>query len=163
LDSTPVIQSTPRAATDDQENNVNDVAFWTQLVQDYTSTAQRYPTLLLTLLSKPTGVPNRFRGAIWQAMAQSNSDRLSAIYEDLTQQQSTSSSPFHAMIDHDVNTLYGQKFPQSVLDSMKKILKLYTLHDPQLDYSTACLSLLVPLLRYVSESQAFCLFVRYRT
>lgn len=142
---------------------MNDVAFWTQLVQDYTSTAQRYPTLLLTLLSKSSGVPNRFRGAIWQAMAQSNSDRLLAIYEDLAQQQSPGSSPFHAMIDHDVDTLYGRKFPLSVLDSMKKILKVYTLHDPQLDYSTACLSLLVPLLRYVSESQAFCLFVRYIT
>ncbi|CAO3585302.1 unnamed protein product [Absidia cylindrospora] len=95
-------------------------------------------------------------------MAQSNSTQLLSMYDDFSQQllSSSTSSPFHSMIDHDVNTLYGRKYSQPVLDAMKKILKVFTLYDPQLDYSTTCLSLLVPLLHYVSEAQAFCLYVR---
>ncbi|KAI8343727.1 rab-GTPase-TBC domain-containing protein [Chlamydoabsidia padenii] len=164
LNSAPVIPTTTsnNSNNTDQVQEQDDLAFWTQLVQDYTLTAQRYPSLLLALLSKSKGVPNHLRGAVWQAMAQSNSAQLLTVYEDLAQQSfdSTTDSPFYAMIDHDVNTLYGRKFPETILDTMKKILKVYTLYDPQLDYSTACLSLLVPLLHYVSEPQAFCLFVR---
>ncbi|KAI8097453.1 rab-GTPase-TBC domain-containing protein [Halteromyces radiatus] len=160
LSSTPVIQIHHEQQ---QQQDEHHMAFWKLLIQDYITTAQRYPSLLLTLLCENNGIPHSIRGAVWQAMATSNSSHLMTVYEDLAQHSlssSSSSSPFMSLIEHDVDTLYGHKYPQHILDIMKKILKVYTLYDPQLDYSTACLSLLFPLLRYVSESQAFCLFVR---
>lgn len=133
--------------------------FWQMVVQDFPQAVQKLPHLLAAKLR--AGIPHPLRGVIWQAMSQSTSLNLEALYTNLC----TENSPYERVIGRDLS----RTFPQ--LDMFKddggegqlamgRVLKAYSLYDAHVGYCQGLAFLVGPLLMTMPENQTFCVFVR---
>ncbi|PKC07639.1 RabGAP/TBC, partial [Rhizophagus irregularis] len=116
--------------------------FWTALIQDYTAVATKLPHLLAAKLQQ--GLPSKLRGLVWQSMSQASSTYLETMYSQLLSE----SSPYDKIIERDL----ARTFPGVELfkeenghgqTMLWNVLRAYSLYDP-----------------LMSETQAFCVFVR---
>ncbi|RDW79505.1 GTPase activating protein (Evi5)-like protein [Coleophoma cylindrospora] len=138
---------------------MTELEFWGALVQDYTRTAQRLPTLLSKKIRG--GVPPPLRGVVWQSMSGAR-DRL---LEDQFDRLCGESSPYEGIIGKDL----GRSFPGVDMfrdpegDGQRmlgRVLKCFSLYDHKIGYCQGLGFLVGPLLMHMGDKQAFCVLVR---
>ncbi|KAI7816642.1 rab-GTPase-TBC domain-containing protein, partial [Gamsiella multidivaricata] len=136
-----------------------DWEFWGMLVQDYTAVASKLPHLLAARVRQ--GLPSKLRGLIWQSMSQASSTYLETMYTQLLKEY----SPYERIIQRDL----ARTFPQIDMfkekgdkgqESLRNVLKAYSLYDPHVGYCQGLGFLVGPLLMNMGEKEAFCVFVR---
>ncbi|CAB4419272.1 unnamed protein product [Rhizophagus irregularis] len=145
--------------SNDEETKKIDWDFWTALIQDYTAVATKLPHLLAAKLQQ--GLPSKLRGLVWQSMSQASSTYLETMYSQLLSE----SSPYDKIIERDL----ARTFPGVELfkeenghgqTMLWNVLRAYSLYDPLVGYCQGLGFLVGPLLMNMSETQAFCVFVR---
>ncbi|KAJ9610747.1 hypothetical protein H2200_005524 [Cladophialophora chaetospira] len=138
---------------------MTELEFWAALVQDYTQTAQRLPTLTSNKIRG--GVPPPLRGVVWPSIARAHDGLLHSEYQRLSNQI----SPYDGLIGKDV----GRSFPNVDMFREKdgdgqrmlgKVLKAFSLYDEQIGYCQGLGFVVGPLLMHMSEPEAFCILVR---
>lgn len=129
-----------------------DWEFWTQVVQDYELVARTQSAQLKKAIQG--GFPPEIRGLLWQLIASSKSAALEHLYSSLASE----TSPHENNIDKDLDRTSMAK--QVDRDSLFRLLKSYSLFDPDVGYTQGMAFLAVPLLFDLSEYEAFCLFVQ---
>ncbi|KAF9172475.1 hypothetical protein BGX21_006625 [Mortierella sp. AD011] len=136
-----------------------DWEFWGMLVQDYNAVASKLPHLLAARVRQ--GLPSKLRGLIWQSMSQASSTYLETMYTQLLKEH----SPYERIIQRDL----ARTFPQIEMfkeeggkgqESLRNVLKAYSLYDPHVGYCQGLGFLVGPLLMNMEEKEAFCVFVR---
>ncbi|KAF9999605.1 hypothetical protein BGZ79_006773 [Entomortierella chlamydospora] len=136
-----------------------DWEFWGMLVQDYNAVASKLPHLLAARVRQ--GLPSKIRGLIWQSMSQASSTYLETMYTQLLKEH----SPYERIIQRDL----ARTFPQIEMfkeeggkgqESLRNVLKAYSLYDPHVGYCQGLGFLVGPLLMNMEEKEAFCVFVR---
>ncbi|KAI1317146.1 hypothetical protein EDD11_008937 [Mortierella claussenii] len=136
-----------------------DWEFWGMLVQDYNAVASKLPHLLAARVRQ--GLPSKLRGLIWQSMSQASSTYLETMYTQLLKEH----SPYERIIQRDL----ARTFPQIDMfkeeggkgqESLRNVLKAYSLYDPHVGYCQGLGFLVGPLLMNMDEKEAFCVFVR---
>ncbi|KAF9902876.1 hypothetical protein BX616_001784 [Lobosporangium transversale] len=136
-----------------------DWEFWGMLVQDYNAVASKLPHLLAARVRQ--GLPSKLRGLIWQSMSQASSTYLETMYTQLLKEH----SPYERIIQRDL----ARTFPQVDMfkeeggkgqESLRNVLKAYSLYDPHVGYCQGLGFLVGPLLMNMDEREAFCVFVR---
>ncbi|KAF9429242.1 hypothetical protein BGZ76_001602 [Entomortierella beljakovae] len=136
-----------------------DWEFWGMLVQDYNAVASKLPHLLAARVRQ--GLPSKLRGLIWQSMSQASSTYLETMYTQLLKEN----SPYERIIQRDL----ARTFPQIDMfkveggkgqESLRNVLKAYSLYDPHVGYCQGLGFLVGPLLMNMDEKEAFCVFVR---
>ncbi|KAG0328713.1 hypothetical protein BGZ99_004795 [Dissophora globulifera] len=136
-----------------------DWEFWGMLVQDYSAVASKLPHLLAARIRQ--GLPSKLRGLIWQSMSQASSTYLETMYTQLLKEY----SPYERIIQRDL----ARTFPQVDMfkeeggkgqESLRNVLKAYSLYDPHVGYCQGLGFLVGPLLMNMDEKEAFCVFVR---
>ncbi|KAF9209208.1 hypothetical protein BGZ49_005830 [Haplosporangium sp. Z 27] len=136
-----------------------DWEFWGMLVQDYNAVASKLPHLLAARVRQ--GLPSKLRGLIWQSMSQASSTYLETMYTQLLKEH----SPYERIIQRDL----ARTFPQIDMfkeeggkgqESLRNVLKAYSLYDPHVGYCQGLGFLVGPLLMNMDEREAFCVFVR---
>ncbi|CAO3652912.1 unnamed protein product [Cunninghamella blakesleeana] len=147
---------------EDEKEEATDVSFWQQFIDhDYLTILKQDDAFLSTLQKQ--GIPNSIRGILWQIMAKSNSTHLQQQYDQFLDQTDASLNTFSKYandIDQDIKKSFGFRYPQPILNTMARILKAYTIYNTQFIYTTSSIFILLPLLKHMNESQAFCLFVK---
>ncbi|EXJ57516.1 hypothetical protein A1O7_07864 [Cladophialophora yegresii CBS 114405] len=138
---------------------MTELEFWAALVQDYTQTAQRLPTLTSNKIRG--GVPPPLRGVVWPSIARAHDGFLHSEYQRLSNQP----SPYDGLIGKDV----GRSFPNVDMFREKdgdgqrmlgKVLKSFSLYDEKIGYCQGLGFVVGPLLMHMSEPEAFCILVR---
>ncbi|KIX03424.1 uncharacterized protein Z518_06976 [Rhinocladiella mackenziei CBS 650.93] len=138
---------------------MTELEFWAALVQDYTQTAQRLPTLTSNKIRG--GVPPPLRGVVWPSIARAHDGFLHSEYQRL----STEPSPYDGLIGKDV----GRSFPNVDMFREKdgegqrmlgKVLKAFSLYDEKIGYCQGLGFVVGPLLMHMTEPEAFCILVR---
>ncbi|KAH0839147.1 hypothetical protein AYO21_04740 [Fonsecaea monophora] len=138
---------------------MTELEFWAALVQDYTQTAQRLPTLTSNKIRG--GVPPPLRGVVWPSIAQAHDGFLHSEYQRLSNEP----SPYDGLIGKDV----GRSFPNVDMFREKdgdgqrmlgKVLKAFSLYDSKIGYCQGLGFVVGPLLMHMSEPEAFCILVR---
>ncbi|KAK5204703.1 hypothetical protein LTR41_009559 [Exophiala xenobiotica] len=136
-----------------------ELEFWGALVQDYTQTAQRLPTLTSNKIRG--GVPPMFREHVWPSIARARDPFLHSEYQRL----SVEPSPYDALIGKDV----GRSFPNVDMFREKdgqgqqmlgNVLKAFSLYDEKIGYCQGLGFVVGPLLMHMGEAEAFCILVR---
>jgi len=136
-----------------------ELEFWAALVQDYTQTAQRLPTLTSNKIRG--GVPPMFREHVWPSIARARDPFLQSEYHRL----SVEPSPYDALIGKDV----GRSFPNVDMFREKdgqgqrmlgNVLKAFSLYDEKIGYCQGLGFVVGPLLMHMGEAEAFCILVR---
>jgi hypothetical protein len=139
---------------------MTDYAFWAALVQDYSQTAQRLPTLTSNKIRG--GVPPPLRELVWPSIARAHDPFLHSEYHRL----SNEASPYDALIGKDV----GRSFPNVAMFKEKdgdgqrmlgKVLKAFSLYDEKIGYCQGLGFVVGPLLMHMNEPQAFSILVKY--
>jgi hypothetical protein len=138
---------------------MTELEFWTALVQDYSSTAARLPTLTTSKIR--AGIPPPLRGIVWASMAGARDRSLEDSFERLLDEK----SPYEGIINKDV----GRSFPGVDLfrdaggegqKMLGNVLKCFSLHDKEIGYCQGLGFLVGPLLMNMGEREAFCVLVR---
>lgn len=138
---------------------MTDLEFYAALVQDYTRTAQRLPTLLSKKIR--SGVPPPLRGVVWQSMSGARDQLLEEQFDRLCGE----SSPYEGIIGKDL----GRSFPGVEMfrdpdgDGQRmlgRVLKCFSLYDQKIGYCQGLGFLVGPLLMHMGDKQAFCILVR---
>lgn len=136
-----------------------ELEFWAALVQDYTQTAQRLPTLTSNKIRG--GVPPMFREHVWPSIARARDPFLHSEYQRL----SVEPSPYDTLIGKDV----GRSFPNVDMFREKdgqgqrmlgNVLKAFSLYDEKIGYCQGLGFVVGPLLMHMGEPEAFCILVR---
>lgn len=145
------------SATNYEEGDPNDPAtidwaFWTQVVDDYSATARANPVNLSLAIA--SGVPSELRGVIWQIVSASKSNSLEELYSLIV----VETSPHELEIRTDLERISFLKLADS--DSLFRIIKGYSLFDPEIGYTQGMAFIAVPLLLNMPEIEAFCLLVK---
>lgn len=139
---------------------MTELEFWAALVQDYTQTALRLPTLTSNKIRG--GVPPPLRGVVWPSIARAHDGFLHSEYQRLANEP----SPYDALIGKDV----GRSFPNVDMFREKdgdgqrmlgRVLKAFSLYDEKIGYCQGLGFVVGPLLMHMSEPEAFCILVRY--
>ncbi|WPH00002.1 isoform c of ecotropic viral integration site 5 like protein [Acrodontium crateriforme] len=138
---------------------MTELEFWAALVQDYTSTATRLPTLTTSKIR--AGIPPPLRGVVWASMSGARERFLEESFDKLLGEQ----SPYEGIINKDV----GRSFPGVELfrdaegegqKMLGRVLKCFSLHDKDIGYCQGLGFLVGPLLMNMGEKEAFCVLVR---
>ncbi|KAF9133080.1 hypothetical protein BGW39_010612 [Mortierella sp. 14UC] len=155
----PMSTSPSKALESEVGDEEIDWEFWGMLVQDYNAVASKLPHLLAARVRQ--GLPSKLRGLIWQSMSQASSTYLETMYTKLLLEH----SPYERIIQRDL----ARTFPQVDMfkqeggkgqESLRNILKAYSLYDPHVGYCQGLGFLVGPLLMNMDEKEAFCVFVR---
>ncbi|KAG0064258.1 hypothetical protein BGZ89_009241 [Linnemannia elongata] len=155
----PMSSSPSKALESEAGDDEIDWEFWGMLVQDYNAVASKLPHLLAARVRQ--GLPSKLRGLIWQSMSQASSTYLETMYTKLLLEH----SPYERIIQRDL----ARTFPQVDMfkeeggkgqESLRNILKAYSLYDPHVGYCQGLGFLVGPLLMNMDEKEAFCVFVR---
>ncbi|KAG0374824.1 hypothetical protein BGX24_009890 [Mortierella sp. AD032] len=155
----PMSSSPSKALESEAGDEEIDWEFWGMLVQDYNAVASKLPHLLAARVRQ--GLPSKLRGLIWQSMSQASSTYLETMYTKLLLEH----SPYERIIQRDL----ARTFPQVDMfkeeggkgqESLRNILKAYSLYDPHVGYCQGLGFLVGPLLMNMDEKEAFCVFVR---
>lgn len=136
----------------DYENTTDiDWEFWTSVVSDYPLVAKEQPQELSRAIA--SGFPRQLRGLIWQLIAASKNAPLEEMYENILQE----SSPHEKAIKRDLarTSFIADANP----DSLFRMIKAYSLYDPEVGYTQGMAFIAVPILLNMTESEAFCLLV----
>lgn len=143
----------------DEPPPMTELEFWGALVQDYTTTASRLPTLTTTKIRN--GVPDPLRQHVWPSMAGARDKSLEEAYDNLLGEK----SPYEGIINKDV----GRSFPGVELfrdaegegqKMLGRVLKCFSLFDKDIGYCQGLGFLVGPLLMNMGEKEAFCVLVR---
>lgn len=138
---------------------MTELEFWAALVQDYSQTAQRLPTLTSNKIK--AGVPPPLRGVVWVSMAGARDRELADDFERLSQEP----SPYGELIGKDV----GRSFPGVEMfrdadgegqQMLGRVLKCFSLYDEEIGYCQGLGFLVGPLLMHMGDKDAFCVLVR---
>lgn len=129
-----------------------DWEFWSQVVQDFELVARTQSLHLRKAIQG--GFPPELRGILWQLIASSKSAALEHLYSSLAAE----TSPHEGAIEKDLDRTSMAK--QVDRASLMRLLKAYSLFDPEVGYTQGMAFLAVPLLFDLSEYDAFCLFVQ---
>lgn len=129
-----------------------DWEFWLKVVDDYASLARGNPVDLSLAIA--SGVPNELRGVIWQVISASKSQYLEELYASIVNEP----SPHEKAIRRDLSRTSFIKHVDS--EALFKIIKAYSLFDPEVGYTQGMAFITVPLLINLPESEAFCLLVK---
>lgn len=138
------LESVPRDSKIDWE-------FWTLVVTDYANVARNRPKELTQAICR--GFPSELRGLIWQLIASSKSATLEEVFESICKE----SSPHEKAIKRDLTRTSFVKNASS--DSLFRIIKAYSLFDPEVGYTQGMAFIAVPLLLNMTEPEAFSLLV----
>lgn len=153
------LASEPDFQVPDEPPPMTELEFWGALVQDYTTTASRLPTLTTTKIRN--GVPDPLRQHVWPSMAGARDKSLEEAYESLLGEK----SPYEGIINKDV----GRSFPGVELfrdaegegqKMLGRVLKCFSLFDKDIGYCQGLGFLVGPLLMNMGEKEAFCVLVR---
>lgn len=153
------LASEPDFEVPDEPPPMTELEFWGALVQDYTTTASRLPTLTTTKIRN--GVPDPLRQHVWPSMAGARDKTLEEAYENLLGEK----SPYEGIINKDV----GRSFPGVELfrdaegegqKMLGRVLKCFSLFDKDIGYCQGLGFLVGPLLMNMGEKEAFCVLVR---
>ena len=138
---------------------MSELDFWAALVRDYSSTAQRLPTLTSSKIR--AGIPPPLRGVVWLSIAGACNSNLEEEYERLV----TETSPYENLIGKDI----GRSFPNVEMFRdpsgegqlmLGKVLKAFSLHDEKIGYCQGLGFVVGPLLMHMGDREAFCVLVR---
>lgn len=147
------------AASAETNNNTaladaNDIdwEFWTQVVNDYSDVAQNKPLELSRAIA--AGFPSELRGLIWQLIASSKSSSLEEIYSSIINEK----SPHEKAIKRDLSRT--SFISTSGSENLYRVIKGYSLFDPEVGYTQGMAFITAPLLLHMSASETFCLLVR---
>ncbi|ORY77814.1 rab-GTPase-TBC domain-domain-containing protein, partial [Protomyces lactucae-debilis] len=138
---------------------LTDLEFWTALVSDYTTTANRLPTLTTTKIR--AGIPHPLRGLVWQSIAGARDTHLEGLYAQLSRE----SSPYEKVIGRDLARtfpdvdMFRHEDGDGQLD-LGKVLRAFSLYDNEVGYCQGLGFIVAPLLMNMSHGEAFCVLVR---
>lgn len=139
---------------------MTELEFWAALVSDYPQTAQRLPTLTSNKIRG--GVPPPLRGVVWPSIAGARDTLLHFEFQRLC----CETSPYEGLIGKDV----GRSFPNVEMFRdpqgegqlmLGRVLKAFSLYDHQIGYCQGLGFVVGPLLMHMSDSEAFCVLVRF--
>ncbi|KOG96074.1 GTPase-activating protein GYP5 [Saccharomyces eubayanus] len=152
LENLPEYNEVEEVEEGDREMFKIDWSFWTQVVNDFATVASNEPEKLETHVTN--GIPPQIRGIIWQLMTNSKSREMEDIYETLLNTE----SPHEATIRRD---LRRTKFvPEDKMESLFKIIKVYSVYDPDVGYTQGMGFIAAPLLiNCENEAESFGLMV----
>ncbi|CAI4052499.1 hypothetical protein N7582_005466 [Saccharomyces uvarum] len=152
LENLPEYNEVEEVDEGDREMFKIDWSFWTQVVNDFATVASNEPEKLETHVTN--GIPPQIRGIIWQLMTNSKSREMEDIYETLLDTE----SPHEATIRRD---LRRTKFvPEDKMESLFKIIKVYSVYDPDVGYTQGMGFIAAPLLiNCENEAESFGLMV----
>ncbi|KAA8917690.1 hypothetical protein TRICI_000129 [Trichomonascus ciferrii] len=134
-----------------EDEEAIDWEFWSQVVNDYSYVAEHKPSELSHAIS--SGFPPELRGLIWQLIASSKSASLEEVFTSILHE----TSPQEKAIKRDLSRTSFIKSANP--DSLYRVIKSYSLFDPEVGYTQGMAFITVPLLLNMSESEAFCLLV----
>lgn len=134
-----------------EEEETIDWEFWSQVVNDYSYVAEHKPSELSHAIA--SGFPSELRGLIWQLIASSKSASLEEVFASIVNE----TSPQEKAIKRDLSRTSFIKSADS--DSLYRVIKSYSLFDPEVGYTQGMAFITVPLLLNMSESEGFCLLV----
>lgn len=134
-----------------QEDAIN-WEFWSEVVNDYANVARHRPQELSNAIAH--GFPGELRGLIWQLIASSKSASLEEVYQTLCE----ADSPHEKAIKRDLSRTSFSKAANSA--SLHRVIKSYSLFDPEVGYTQGMAFVVTPLLLNMAEPEAFCLLVR---
>lgn len=135
-----------------QEVNETDWTFWTRVVNDFATVANKEPEQLESEITK--GIPRQIRGIIWQLIANSKSKEMEDIYETLSETE----SPHEANIRRDLKRT--NFIPEDRIEELFRVLKIYSVYDPDVGYTQGMAFVTTPLLLNCnSEAETFGLLV----
>ncbi|CAD1783793.1 similar to Saccharomyces cerevisiae YPL249C GYP5 GTPase-activating protein (GAP) for yeast Rab family members [Maudiozyma barnettii] len=126
--------------------------FWTSVVNDFSSVANKESIQLETEITK--GIPRQIRGIIWQLIANSKSKEFEDIFITL---QGTE-SPHESSIKRDLKRT--NFIPQEKVDALFNLLKVYSVYDPDVGYTQGMGFITTPLLlNCETDADAFGLLI----
>lgn len=127
-----------------------EMSVWKNVVMgDYTNFARTHLQELSYAIAG--GIPADVRGVVWQAMANSKSSSLEELYSSIIAE----STPVEQHIHDDLEQLdIANK------ESLFRVLKGYSLFDPEVGYTKDLALIATPLVCNMSELEAFGLLVK---
>lgn len=126
-----------------------DWEFWSDVVVDYANVARTRSVELSQAIAR--GFPGELRGLLWQLIASSKSATLEEVYQSILSE----TSPHEKAIKRDLSRTSFVK--NASMESLFKIIKAYSLFDPEVGYTQGMAFITVPILMNMSEPEAFCL------
>lgn len=137
----------------DEESTAIDWGFWSEVVSDYPTIARQRPAELNRAIM--AGFPPQLRGLIWQLIASSKNSSLESVFNQIVDE----TSPHEKAIKRDLSrTSFTKTVDQ---ESLYRIIKGYSLFDPEVGYTQGMAFITVPILINMSEPEAFCLLVHF--
>lgn len=125
---------------------------WEQVVNDYITLAKNSPVELSLAIAQ--GIPAEFRGIIWQVITGSKSNSLEELYVSIVLED----SPHEKAIRRDLSRTSFIKSADP--ESLYKVIKAYSLFDPEVGYTQGMAFVTVPLLISLHEAEAFGMLVK---
>lgn len=140
---------------DDDLKHLVDVdwRFWAQVVNDFPQVAKNESKKLEKMISN--GIPSEIRGIIWQLMTSSKSKEIEDLYNDLIQMESVHQKAI-------LRDISRTKFiPKDKTDSLFRVIKAYSLFDPEVGYTQGMAFITTPLLLHTEkEADTFGLLIK---
>jgi hypothetical protein len=136
-----------------------EIDFWLHLVDDMDQVQQQTPHLLAHKLRQ--GIPSALRGRVWRRMLNGHLTGLESKYRKLVLER----TEYSKIIQRDL----ARTFPGVPLFSaiggegqraLGRIMRAYSVYDPELGYCQGLGFLVGPLLMNMSEVESFCTFVK---
>lgn len=127
--------------------------FWASVIGDYDVVARTQPDRLKKAIQE--GFPEELRGLLWQVIASSKSSALEQLYSELVKVEDP---PCNATIEKDLDRTPMAK--RVSRDALARLLRAYSLFDPEVGYTQGMAFVAVPLLQELDEPEAFSLFVQ---
>lgn len=127
--------------------------FWAHVVGDYDSLAKSQPEKLRKAIQQ--GFPHELRGLLWQVISSSKSSTMEHLYESLVQEENAPAMP---AIAKDLDRTPMAKVVDR--ESLARLLKAYSLFDPEVGYTQGMAFIAVPILMELPEAEAFSLFAQ---
>lgn len=132
-----------------------DWPLWTRVVDNYEEVVLTEPETLQNAVTD--GIPQEFRGIVWQLVARSKNLQLEELYMHLKSE----SSEHERAIKRDLTrtSFYTNVCAASKADEMYNVIKAYSLFDPDVGYTQGMAFIAVPLVMNMTEAECFCLLV----
>lgn len=131
---------------------------WGKLVNDWDTNNHKKSQLVKDLVRK--GVPQPFRGLVWQMLCGAHENGVKSLYADYMKQ----SSPCEKLIRRDIARTYPEHefFREKDgpgQESLFNVMKAYSLHDKEVGYCQGSAFIVGLLLMQMPEEDAFAVLV----
>lgn len=127
--------------------------FWSLVVEDYQAVAREQPERLKNAIVN--GFPPGLRSVLWQIISGSSNYDLKEVYETLNQEPD---APCARLIEKDLDRTSMVKHVDT--KQLERVLRAYSLFDPEVGYTQGMAFITVPLLLDLNEAHVFSLLVR---